>query len=111
MWDDIRYDAENYNCVHFLVDAHNHYTAINISDKLLNGGFDNVQNVRNFKRIKAPKPFCIVLFRDKSRAHVGLWFEGRVLHLDKDGVVWQSLTVAQLGFDKVVFYEVAETLG
>lgn len=106
MWDDIEYDADNYNCVHFLVDAHNHYTAINISDKLLNGGFDNPKNVRNFKRVKTPTQHCIVLMRSKERAHVGLWLDGCVLHLDSGGVVWQSLNIAKLGFDKVLFYEV-----
>lgn len=108
MWDYVRYDDTEYNCIHFLIDAHSHYTAVDISGKLLNGGFDNVQNLRNFRRIKEPEPFCIVLFRNRYRAHVGLWFEGRVLHLIADGVVWQPLVIAQFGFNKVRFYEVAE---
>ena len=105
MWDDIIYDANSYCCEHFLIDAYNHYTTINLTEKLLKGGFFNVQNLRNFKPVDTPSQYSIVLFRAKNQAHVGLWLDGRVLHLEPHGVVWQLLDVVKKGFDRVVFYE------
>lgn len=105
MWDDIIYDADSYCCEHFLIDAYNHYTTINLTDKLLQSGFFNVQNLRNFKQVATPSQYSIVLFRAKNQAHVGLWLDGRVLHLEPHGVVWQLLDVVKKGFDRVVFYE------
>lgn len=105
MWDDIIYDADSYCCEHFLIDAYNHYTTINLTDKLLEGGFFNVHNLRQFKQVATPSQYTIVLFRGKHEAHVGLWVDGRVLHLEPHGVVWQPLDYIKKGFDKVVFYE------
>lgn len=107
MWDDIIYDADSYCCEHFLIDAYNHYTTINLTDKLLRGGFFYAYGLKNFKRVDAPKQFTIVLFRAKGeKAHVGLWLDGRVLHLEPHGVVWQPINYIKQGFDRVIFYEV-----
>ena len=106
MWDDIIYDADSYCCEHFLIDAYNHYTTINLTDKLLKGGFFNVHSLRQFEQVDEPSQFTIVLFRAKNEAHVGLWVDGRVLHLEPNGVVWQQLDYIKQGFDRVVFYEV-----
>lgn len=105
MWDTIKYDADKYCCEHFLIDAYRHYTGIDISNKLLTSGFFNASNLRQFRAVDKPSQHTIVLFRDKGKAHVGLWLDGRVLHLEPHGVVWQLLAVAKQGFDRVVFYE------
>lgn len=106
MWNAIIYDADKYCCEHFLIDAYKHYTNINLAPKLLTRGFFNVQNLRQFARVDKPKQHTIVLFRDKNKAHVGLWIDGRVLHLEPHGVVWQSLDYIKRDFDRVTFYEV-----
>ena len=108
MWGDIRYNADSYCCEHFLIDAYRHYTGIDLSPKLLTGGFFNASNLRQFERVDTPKQHTIVLFRDKNKAHVGLWIDGRVLHLEPHGVVWQSLDYIKRDFDRVVFYELSE---
>ena len=105
MWDAIKYDADNYCCEHFLIDAYRHYTNIDLTDKLLTSGFFNVKNLRQFVPIDKPSQHTIVLFRDKGKAHVGLWLDGRVLHLEPHGVVWQSLNIVKQGFEKVTYYE------
>lgn len=108
MWDAIKYDADKYCCEHFLIDAYKHYRQIDLSPKLLTSGFFNVRNLRQFVQVDKPIQHTIVLFRDNRKAHVGLWIDGRVLHLEPHGVVWQSLDYILRDFDRVVFYELSE---
>lgn len=105
MWDDIKYDADKYCCEHFLIDAYKHYTSIDISNRLLTSGFFNASNLRQFLPVDKPSQHTIVLFRDKGKAHVGLWLDGRVLHLEPHGVVWQTLNIVKQGFERVTYYE------
>ena len=105
MWDAIKYDADKYCCEHFLIDAYRHYTGIDISNKLLTSGLFNASNLRQFVPVVTPTQHTIVLFRDKGKAHVGLWLDGRVLHLEPHGVVWQSLNIVMQGFERVAYYE------
>lgn len=105
MWDAIKYDVDKYCCEHFLIDAYKHYTGIDLTKRLLTSGFFNVRNLRQFVAVDKPTQHTIVLFRDKGKAHVGLWLDGRVLHLEPHGVVWQSLNIVMQGFDRAVFYE------
>jgi len=109
MWDAIKYDADKYCCEHFLIDAYRHYTGIDLAPKLLTRGFFSAWNIRNFDPVDAPKQHTIVMFRNRSgKTHVGLWIDGRVLHLEPHGVVWQSLDYIKRDFDRVVFYELSE---
>lgn len=105
MWDAIKYDADKYCCEHFLIDAYRHYTGIDLTKRLLTSGFFSASNLRQFVPVIEPTQHTIVLFRDKGKAHVGLWLDGRVLHLEPHGVVWQSLNIVMQGFERVVFYE------
>lgn len=105
MWDAIKYDADKYCCEHFLIDAYRHYTGKDISNKLLTSGFFCASNLRQFVPVTEPRQYTIVLFRDKSKAHVGLWLDGRVLHLEPHGVVWQSLNIVMQGFERATYYE------
>lgn len=105
MWDAIKYDADKYCCEHFLIDAYRYYTGIDISNKLLTSGFFCASNLRQFVPATEPRQHTIVLFRDKGKAHVGLWLDGRVLHLEPHGVVWQSLNIVMQGFERVTYYE------
>ena len=107
MWDAIKYDADKYCCEHFLIDAYRYYTGKDISNKLLTSGFFNAQKLRNFRQVETPKQLTIVLFRDKAKAHVGLWYDNKVLHLSEQGVLLQPLDVAKMGFKRVNFYETA----
>ena len=105
MWDAIKYDADKYCCEHFLIDAYKHYTGKDISKRLLTSGFFCASNLRQFVPVTKPRQHTIVLFRDKGKAHVGLWLDGRVLHLEPHGVVWQSLNIVMQGFERVAYYE------
>lgn len=109
MWDAIRYDADKYCCEHFLIDAYKHYTGKDISNKLLTSGFFKAPNIKNFDPVSEPRQYTIVMFRNRSgQTHVGLWLDGRVLHLEPHGVVWQPLDYIKRDFDRVIFYELSE---
>ncbi|MGB6825971.1 hypothetical protein [Psychrobacter sp.] len=107
MWDSVKYDADKYCCEHFLIDAYRHYTGIDISNKLLTSGFFSALNLRQFVPVVEPSQHTIVLFRDKGKAHVGLWIDGRVLHLEQQGVVWQMLDIVKRNFERVTYYGIA----
>lgn len=105
MWQDVRYDKSKYCCEHFLIDAYKHYTGKDLAPKLLTAGFFKPQNLRNFIEIQKPTQHSIVMFRGERQAHVGLWVDGQVLHLEPSGVVWQPLHIVIRGFERVRFYE------
>lgn len=98
--------SDKYHCEHFTIDAYRFLTDLDISQKLLTGNTAGVTNMRNFKQISQPTEYCLVLFRGYNQAHIGLWHDNKVLHLDRRGVVMQSLDAAKTGFKRVVFYEV-----
>lgn len=102
----IVYNEVHYNCVHFLIDAYKHYVGEDLSEKLLGdtNQFDPLK-LKNFRKIDVPKQNCIVLLRDRYKAHVGLWRDNAMLHLDPKGVVQQPLHFARQYFKKVNFYE------
>lgn len=105
MWDDIRYDKSYYCCEHFLIDAYRHYTGVDLSERLLTSGMFNPKNLKAFRAMDKPKQYSIVMFREYQKAHVGLWVDGKVLHLEQAGVTWQPLHIVMRAFDRVRFYE------
>ena len=110
MWDKVQYDARAYCCEHFVIDAFKHYKQVDLTDKLLDkSGFFNVKNLKNFKSLAEPVQYCFVMFRASNKAHVGLWVDGKVLHLEPSGVTWQPMDYIKQQFDRVNFYEPIET--
>ena len=103
----IKYDKQRYCCEHFLIDIYRELTGIELTNKLLTSGFFNAQKLRNFRQVETPRQLTIVLFRDVNKAHVGLWYDNKVLHLSEQGVLLQPLDVAKMGFKRVNFYETA----
>lgn len=107
-FDNIRYDAINYNCLHFVIDIFKFYTNIDLTSKLILNNKFNPSHLKNFIKLTSPAPYCIVLFRNRNEAHVGLYVDDKVIHLSENGVVYQPLTIAKLGFTKIEYYEEKE---
>lgn len=106
------YDDKNYNCSHFVVDAYKHITGVDISDLLL--GFMRPKHEREvFKNIR--KNFMTVhdiknktllcLMSNTHEKHAGVFYKNKILHLKRNGVEYQNVSVATLFFKKVGFYE------
>ena len=61
--------------------------------------------VRGFRRLARPESPCfVVMQRSKTQPHVGIFYNGRILHLRETGVEYQPLQVARRYFTKIGFY-------
>lgn len=107
-----KYSSKNYHCAHFACEVWDKLTGDDISNKF--GGIlapvgEQVAayNLRKvFTKLNKPETPCIVLMqRRHSTPHVGIYINGRVLHLKENGVEFQPLDVATLGFTRIGFYK------
>lgn len=106
------YNRQSYNCAHFVCDVWKRVTGASIDHTL--EGFLHPPSARRadpalrraFVRLGQPVSPCIVLMqRAKSAPHVGVYLNGRVLHIHEHGVEFQPVDVASRGFDRVRFYK------
>lgn len=106
------YDRNNYNCAHFTADVYNHITGRNIEDNLkgllfpLKDNHASIDLRKGWKRLQSPSSPCIVLFGGKNREpHVGVYYNGRVLHLTPTGAQYVDVELAALPFKTVRYYQ------
>lgn len=107
------YNSKEYNCAHFVADLWEYITGDDIRH-ILNGfllpakdRFVSSEIRHQFEKLEKPVNPCIVLMqRPRTAPHVGLWFNGKVFHIQKDGPQYQPLDVATLGFKTHRFYDV-----
>lgn len=104
-----RYVPRSYTC-------HNFASDVLLSEKgkalesvvleHLNAGLVNVEDRKQFKRQARPSHLDLVLFRPAVRGenHCGIFMHGKVIHLTPNGVKFQDLDVASLGFSSTRFY-------
>jgi hypothetical protein len=106
-----KYCPKNYNCAHFVCDVLAVLKSPEMGDVLR--GFLCAKKHRKVlkddlsKIILLDKPIdlCVVLMqRPKAATHVGIYVQGRVLHLSQQSVQCQPLDVVALGFKKVRFF-------
>lgn len=110
-----QYHEGTYNCAHFVAEVWQWLTGGDIRDHL-DGfllppakRFVKTEIRRRFVRLEKPRSPCIVLMhRTKGSAHVGLFLNGKVLHIEKPGVRFQPVDVATIGFRTHRFYDVKE---
>lgn len=86
--------TKSYTCHEFACDAWKKITGKKLTFK-------------NRKKLDAPESPCIVFLssNERSDSHVGVYFEGRVIHLGARGVQYIALEYLQVGFKKVGFYK------
>lgn len=106
-----KYHAKHYNCAHFVCDVLAQIKSPDMA-ALLRGFLCAKKDRKVLKDdlskivvLQKPVDWCVVLFqRPKSSTHVGVYLQGRVLHLSKESVQFQPLDVVALGFKKVRFF-------
>lgn len=49
-------------------------------------------------------PLLVLMMRAKQTPHIGVLYQGKVLHLRPEGVMYQPLDAASATFQKVKFY-------
>lgn len=105
------YNEVSYNCAHFVCEVWAQLTGEDITHKLtgmLKGKHERIVDPKlrfQFKKLKSPCNIClIVMHRRKMGSHVGIYINGKVLHITESGVERVAVSVATFGFDKFGFY-------
>lgn len=103
----------DYTCAHFFIDAWEATVGTSLPsdaiDCLLPSKAITASKAsRAFTPIDKPVSPCMVLFKGNGAhtAHVGLFVNGKVLHMSSTLPVRQPLSVVKTGFNKVSFYNV-----
>lgn len=109
------YVDRTYTCLHFANDVWRQETGFELNAELfayLNGGAANVGMRKSFERLSEPVSPCIVVFKPKGdgETHIGVYLRGRVLHLLRQGVQFQPIDIAAVGFKSFRFYNVQQTI-
>lgn len=104
------YDKSNYHCGHFVCEAWQKLTGQVLSDTLK--GFlcrrlerkAILSDLKRFRILKKPESPCIALFQStRSQTHVGIWLNGKILHIGPAGVQYQPIDVVSISFSKIRF--------
>lgn len=94
--------SKDYTCNEFSCEVWQHITGENLKERLtsfLNG-------TGSFTQLSAPESPCIALFlRKNADSHVGIFFEGKLLHLTQKGAHYVHLEIMQGGFQQPRFYK------
>lgn len=105
------YNENTYNCAHFTCDLWELITGYNLSNNLgsllLPPLKRSVRGLKSkvFDKLNQPVSPCLVLFSNSiNSTHIGVFINGRVMHISKQGVRYETLYDAKIGFSKVRFY-------
>lgn len=103
---DRSYDRRRYHCWHLLCEAWRDLTGDELG--LDTPGWDQADVAARFdsyERVSRPRsPSVVLMLRPPGVPHVGLFRNGRVLHIREDGVRNERLADATRGFDEVRYY-------
>ncbi|WP_335953693.1 hypothetical protein [Acinetobacter higginsii] len=92
----------DYTCNEFACEAWQQITGDNLSNRLRN----HLNGVGEFQEVKEAISPCIVFFTNLNQTptHVGVFFQGKILHLSARGVQYMPLELVRIGFKEVRFY-------
>lgn len=102
------YNKSSYNCAHFVCDVFD-YLGMREARKSLEGYIcsNRIAHRGVLRRLSSPVGICLVLFQAPcSISHVGVYIDGKILHLTESGVSYTSIDVASIGYNKMRFYNV-----
>lgn len=109
---DRKYHADNYNCAHFVCEAWDEVTGEPMGDRLRSFLLPRGERTatyplrRAFKRLDRPASPCLALMRRVGIApHIGIFKNGRILHITESGVRFEPFSLAVMHFNKVEFFK------
>ncbi|WP_312056805.1 hypothetical protein [Acinetobacter courvalinii] len=108
-----QYNHLDYHCVHFVIDAaksllqHDYSKSfIGLTSSLNEAIVSSRETVIRNKRLKEPEQGCIVLMTSLTgNNHVGLFYCGKVLHLNESGVQYVAIRSLENSYRRFRFYE------
>lgn len=94
--------SKNYTCNEFACEAWKQITGKDLSKRM----FSYLNGKGRFKRLDKPISPCLVFFTNNARSasHVGLFYEGKLLHLSPKGVQYIPLELVAMNFKETRFY-------
>lgn len=102
---------KTYNCWHFVRDVWADLTGLDLGDQTPDTKSPEIYTEKAIKvantmiRLENPVSPCLVLMqRNKVEPHVGIFYNGKVLHLSTNGVNYLPLDQATARFPQVSFY-------
>lgn len=106
------YSDRRYTCYHFAREVWLHLTGVDLAQRVA-GLFGSVPlaklqraHVRAFAPLPGPvSPCLVVMQRHRAVPHVGVYVDGRVLHLTRQGVEFQPIHVAGCGFTRIRYVQ------
>jgi hypothetical protein len=108
---------ESYNCLDFVIEAWAHISGdASAGDRLrklsegvhAEDGKVVLSGVRGFSKLADPfSPCFVVMQRSKTQPHIGIYYQGRVLHMKETGVEFQPVAVVRRYFTKIGYYSYA----
>lgn len=107
------YNARTYNCAHFVCEVWKEFNNTNI-EYALKGAMTGSRNrglhahrLDSLERVATPSGACLALFQaNRKDPHVGIWIDGKILHITEMGVQWSPLEILMIRFNQVRFYNV-----
>lgn len=104
-----QYHIDNYNCCHFACELYKEINGVDIEDNLKSFfGSERkaiFSKLKVFKKLERPIEGCLILFHGlQSTPHVGIYHHGKMLHINENGVLWQNVEDAFVGFKNKGFY-------
>ena len=107
-----RQKTDVYHCVPFVIEAGKYLfdfdftnNFLGLSEPLSINGSPSRHTVKHCKRVQTPSNGTVVLMtRLDNGLHVGLWYDGMVLHLAEAGVRYQPLRTLQRHYKRIRFY-------
>jgi hypothetical protein len=107
-----RVPRPGYNCLNFAKEAWLHITGADIANRIdsliedVCNGKVSLASVRSFTKLHKPKSPCFVIMRRQfSTPHAGIFIDGRILHLTCKGVQFQPLKIAMGYFTQAAYFE------
>jgi hypothetical protein len=92
-----------YTCYEFACEAWQHIADENLTERMQ----DFLNGTGTFVPIDTPESPCIAFYyrNDNSPTHVGLFIDGRILHLGFRGAQYAPLDLLMTTFKEVRFYK------
>lgn len=83
------------------------YTCHSLASEVWEDLTGRTMAIGQYENIDEPESPCIVFMSNNHRkdSHVGIFVDGRVIHLSVRGVQWIPVELLKMGFKEVSFYK------
>lgn len=93
-----KYDHVSYNCYHFSCDVWLYLTNRDLAKSVDEGIYQTGitrKHFRSFTELEKPVSPCLVIMQNpRQTPHMGVYYNGRILHFTEYGTEWQPPEIA-----------------